>query len=166
MRIFSCTIVSSISPFPLSSLRDAPPFLLLLGSIKISPPSFYYWNKFCPAGPRCLMRSPEPNASLPADLFLATSLILAQSNLSHSCRGNLSSLIHSLSKGFTCSGFNASQPLFRFRFNGNCIFNCMRPPPFLFAWPSLFCLSAIKSGDMQSVAALSYSQLLQLAQSQ
>ena len=40
-----------------------------------------------------------------------------------------------------------------------CIFNCMPRSPFPLPADQLFCLQARKSGDMQSVASLSYSQL-------
>ena len=140
-----CVIHLTRSPTVLSETQR---FLPERASIKISPPTFYYWNKFRAAGPL-------PNAKPSSLMRLSFPLSLWTDFVSQPLCWKLQ---HSLFRRFHLHlpGLNAFQALFRFCLNAACIFNCMQSrlhaslfPPCRHSWS--------KCRDMQSVSALSYS---------
>ena len=108
-----CVIHLTRSPTVLSETQR---FLPERGSIKISPPTFYYWNKFRAAGPL-------PNAK-PSSLMRLSFPLSGPTSPRNLSVGNSSTLFRRFH--LHLPGLNAFQALFRFCLNAACIFNCMQ----------------------------------------
>ena len=108
-----CVIHLTRSPTVLSETQR---FLPERGSIKISPPTFYYWNKFRAAGPL-------PNAK-PSSLMRLSFPLSVPTSPRNLSVGNSSTLFRRFH--LHLPGLNAFQALFRFCLNAACIFNCMQ----------------------------------------
>ena len=140
-----CVIHLTRSPTVLSETQR---FLPERASIKISPPTFYYWNKFRAAGP---LPNAKPSSLMPLSLSLSLDRLRLATSLLETAPLSFA--------GFTC--ICRAWMLFRL-FSG---FAWM-PPASLIACKAVstrpfFLLVGIRgqSRDMQSVSALSYSPL-------